>query len=99
FDRVSRQQVDSDDLRLRRAAAHDLAPAAGSDAEIDHRFDAFEQTEALVQLKQFVGGAAAIVLRFRAANVRIVELPLEPACRRDFAALGGAQTLQNPPPE
>ena len=74
------------DPRAGRAAAHDLAPAARRDAEVDDRLDALEQAEALVELEQFVGGAAAIALGLGAADIGIVELPLEPAVGDDRAA-------------
>ena len=35
-DRFGLEQVDAGDPRARRAAAHDLAPAARRDAEVDH---------------------------------------------------------------
>ena len=56
------------------------------------RLDALQQPEALVELEQFVGGAAAVILRLGALDVGIVELPLEPARRRDFAALRGLRS-------
>jgi hypothetical protein len=81
LDRVGRKQIDSDDLRLRSLAPDDLAPSAGRDSEIDRRLDALEQAEPLVELEQFIGGAAAVILRLRAPDIRVVELPFEPAGR------------------
>ena len=61
-DRLGLQQIDPGDARAGRAAADDLAPAARRDAEVDHRLGALEQVEALVELEQFIGRAAAIAL-------------------------------------
>ena len=58
-DGVGRQKVDADDLALRHLAADDLAPAARRDAEVDDRLGALQQSELFIQLKQFVGSAAA----------------------------------------
>ena len=93
LDRLGRQQVDAGDPRLRGAAAHHLAPSARSDAEVDHRLDALEQPEALVELEQLIGGAAAVILRLGAAHIGIVQLPLEPAGRRGGAPPGGLDPL------
>ena len=70
-------------------APHDLAPAARRDAEVDDRLDALQQSEALVELEQLVGRAAAVILGLGALDIGVVELPLEPAGRGDLAALGG----------
>ena len=81
-----------------RLAAHDLAPAARRNAEIDDRLDAFQQPEPLVELQQLVGGTAAVVLRLGAPDVRVVQLPFEPARRGDFAALGSLDPLHSSQP-
>jgi len=80
-DRVGREQVDSDDFGGWRAATDDLAPPAWSNAEIDHGLDALEQAEALVELEQFISGAASVILRLGSADIGVVELPLEPTGR------------------
>ena len=59
-DRIGRQQVDADHVALEAPCAHDLAPAARRDAEVDHRLDALQQPEPLVELEQLVGRAAAV---------------------------------------
>ena len=78
------------------SAAHDLAPAARRDAEVDDRLHALQQAEPLVELEQFVGGAAAVILGLGALDVGVVELPLEPARRARLAAL--AVAALDPPP-
>src|SRR6476661_1054457 len=57
--------------------------------------DTFEEPEPLVELKQLVGRTAAVVFRLSALDIGIVELPLQPARRRDFATLGGPDPLHN----
>ena len=88
-DRLGREQVDSRNPGLGRDSPHDLRPAAGRNAEVDHRGDALEQAEALVQLDQFIGRAAAVAVGLGALDVRVVELALEPAGRAGLAAAGG----------
>src|SRR4029079_15268911 len=52
-----------------------------------------QKPEAFVELEQFIGRPTAVIFRLGATDVRIVELPLEPARRRDFPTLGGADAL------
>src|SRR4030095_13002726 len=77
----------------------DLAPAARGDAEVDDGLHALQEAEPLLELEQFVGGAAAIALSLSAADVGVVQLPFEPARRTHPAALGGADSApqQHPP--
>src|SRR5690606_26040479 len=59
------------------------------DPEIDHALRALEQAEALVELAQLVGRAAAVAFGLGPLDIRIVELPLEPAHRRGRAPAAG----------
>src|SRR4029077_15965889 len=59
-ERVAGEEVDADHGRAAALHAHDLAPAAGGDAEVDDARGGFEQRELFVELDQLVGGAAAV---------------------------------------
>ena len=91
FDRLCLQQVDADHGSLGRALAHHLRPAARCDAEVDHSPRGPDKAEAVVQLDQLVGRAAAIAVGLGLLDVRIVQLPLQPSLGADLAFLGGLQ--------
>ena len=88
-DRIDRQQVDPHHRGLGQAAADDLGPASRRDAQIEDTLRALEEVELLVELDQLVGRAAAVAFGPGLLDVRIVELPLEPAHRRRGAPAAG----------
>src|SRR5262249_13924159 len=67
----------------------DLRPPARRRAEIDDPLSRREQAEAVIDLDQLVGGAGAIAFGAGAGDVRVVQLPLEPAGGGGGAAPGG----------
>src|SRR5690606_27547839 len=93
FERLGFEQVDADHAGRGRTLAHHLAPSPRRDAEIDDAFGALEQAEPVVEFDQLVRGAAPVAFGFGLLDVRVVELPLEPASGR-----GGATARGSDPP-
>ncbi len=88
-DGVDRQQVDADHLAaFADAIDRHLAPAAGRGAEIHHACAGLEEMKLVVELQQLERRARAIALLLCLGDIRIVELPLQPARRRDGALVG-----------
>ncbi len=87
------QQIDRDDLALAvdraDALGGDLAPAARRSTEIDHGHAVLQQPVFVVDLEQLESGARAIAQSLGLDDIGIVELPLQPELRRQFALAAG----------
>ena len=66
-----------------------LTAMLGGGAEVDHGHAGLQEAELVVDLQELERGARAIARGLRLGDIGIVELPLQPEFRRQFALAGG----------
>src|SRR5262249_52159434 len=83
IERLHLEDIDADHAPRRTdPLGCDLAPSAGSGAEIEHPGALLQEMKLVVELEQLERGAAAIAPGLCGMNVWIVDLSLKPTARR-----------------